>query len=142
MLMGTPEYMAPEQAYSATDVDARADLYSVGVMLYEMLSGQTPAQGEDPRVVVLKVERGEVTPLVHVAPNVPPEVAGLVHRAMAPRPELRFALGRGDAHRARGGREREAPEHGEARAGARGGGVAVALGACQRRRPRRSARAP
>jgi eukaryotic-like serine/threonine-protein kinase len=91
MMMGTPEYMAPEQAYSATDVDARADLYSVGVMLYEMLSGQTPAQGEDPRVVVLKVERGEVTPLVHVAPNVPPEVAGLVHRAMAPRPELRFS---------------------------------------------------
>jgi serine/threonine-protein kinase len=91
MLMGTPEYMAPEQAYSATDVDARADLYSVGVMLYEMLSGQTPAQGEDPRVVVLKVERGEVQPLVHVAPNVPPEVAGLVHRAMAPRPEMRFA---------------------------------------------------
>jgi hypothetical protein len=91
MLMGTPEYMAPEQAYSATDVDARADIYSVGVMLYEMLSGQTPAQGEDPRVVVLKVERGEVQPLVHVAPNVPPEVAGLVHRAMAPRPEMRFA---------------------------------------------------
>jgi serine/threonine-protein kinase len=91
MMMGTPEYMAPEQAYSATDVDARADIYSVGVMLYEMLSGQTPAQGDDPRVVVLKVERGEVTPLVHVAPNVPPEVAGLVHRAMAPRPELRFS---------------------------------------------------
>ncbi len=91
MMMGTPEYMAPEQAYSATDVDSRADLYSVGVMLYEMLSGQTPAQGEDPRIVVLKVERGEVTPLVHLAPNVPPEVAGLVHRAMAPRPELRFA---------------------------------------------------
>lgn len=91
MMMGTAEYMAPEQAYSATDVDARADLYSVGVMLYEMLSGEPPVRGEDPRVVVLKVERGEVTPLVHVAPDVPPELAGLVHRAMAPRPELRFS---------------------------------------------------
>jgi serine/threonine-protein kinase len=91
MLMGTAEYMAPEQAYSATDVDARADLYSVGVMMYEMLCGKTPAQGDDPRIVVLKVERGEVTPLVHLAPNVPPELAGLVHRAMAPKAELRFA---------------------------------------------------
>ncbi len=91
MLMGTPEYMAPEQAYAADKVDVRADLYSVGCMLYEMLSGQTPVSGEDPRVVVLKVERGEVTPLVHLSPQVPPEVAGFVHRAMAPRPEMRFS---------------------------------------------------
>ena len=91
MLMGTPEYMAPEQAYAADKVDVRADVYSVGAMLYEMLSGQTPVSGEDPRVVVLKVERGEVTPLVHLAPDTPPEVCGLVHRAMAPRPELRFS---------------------------------------------------
>jgi eukaryotic-like serine/threonine-protein kinase len=91
MLMGTPEYMAPEQAYSADKVDVRADLYAVGVMMYEMLSGKTPVQGEDPRVLVLKVERGEVEPLVNVAPGVPPQVAGFVHRAMAPRPEMRFA---------------------------------------------------
>ena len=91
MLMGTPEYMAPEQAYSADKVDVRADLYSVGVMLYEMLSGAVPVSGDDPRVLVLKVERGEVQPLVHVAPGVKPELAGFVHRAMAPRPEVRFA---------------------------------------------------
>jgi serine/threonine-protein kinase len=90
-LMGTPEYMAPEQAYSADKVDVRADLYSVGVMLYEMLSGATPVTGDDPRVVILKIERGEVTPLVHAAPGLKPELAGFVHRAMAPKPELRFA---------------------------------------------------
>jgi hypothetical protein len=60
-------------------------------MLYEMLSGRAPATADDPRVLVLKVERGEVTPLVQAAPGIQPEIAGFVHRAMAPRPELRFA---------------------------------------------------
>jgi serine/threonine-protein kinase len=91
VLMGTAEYMAPEQAFSADKVDARSDLYSVGVMLYEMIAGQRPVTGDDARVIALKVERGEITPLVHAAPDVPREIAGLVHRAMASRPELRFA---------------------------------------------------
>jgi serine/threonine-protein kinase len=47
--------------------------------------------GEDARIIAMKVERGEVTPLVHAMPEVPREIAGLVHRAMAARPELRFA---------------------------------------------------
>jgi serine/threonine-protein kinase len=91
VMMGTAEYMAPEQAYSADTADARSDVFSVGVMLYEMLAGQRPATGDDARIVALKIERGEVTPLVHVAPEVPQKLAGLVHRAMAPRPEMRFA---------------------------------------------------
>ena len=89
--MGTAEYMAPEQAYSADKVDARSDLYAVGVLLYEMIAAQRPVSGEDARSIAAKVERGEVIPLVHAVPDVPREIAGLVHRAMAPRPELRFA---------------------------------------------------
>ena len=91
VMMGTAEYMAPEQAYSAGEVDARADIYSVGVMLYELLAGHRPVGGEDARVIALKVQRGEVKPLVHAAPGVTPEIAGLVHRAMAPSPDVRFA---------------------------------------------------
>lgn len=91
VLMGTPEYMAPEQAYSADAVDVRADLYAVGVMLYEMLAGSRPVSGDDGRIIALKVERGEITPLVRALPSVKPEIAGLVHRAMAFRRELRFA---------------------------------------------------
>ena len=60
-------------------------------MLYEMIAGARPVTGDDARVVALKVERGEVVPLLHVAPDAPREIAGLVHHAMAPRPEMRFA---------------------------------------------------
>jgi len=91
VVMGTAEYMAPEQARSADRVDARADVYAVGVMLYEMISGSRPVSGDDARVVAYKVERGEAVPLLRVAPEAPRELAGLVHRAMAARPELRFA---------------------------------------------------
>jgi eukaryotic-like serine/threonine-protein kinase len=91
VVMGTAEYMAPEQARSADKVDARADIYAAGVMLYEMIAGARPVNGDDARVIALRVERGEIVPLVQVAPDVPREIAGLVHRAMAARPELRFA---------------------------------------------------
>ena len=91
VLMGTAEYMAPEQARSAAEADARSDLYAVGVMLYEMIAGTRPVLGDDARVIALKVERGEVTPLVQAVPDVPRELAGLVHRAMAGRPALRFS---------------------------------------------------
>jgi serine/threonine protein kinase len=90
VVMGTAEYMAPEQARSADAVDARADIYAVGVMLYEMIAGARPVGGTDARVIALKVERGDVIPLLQAAPDTPREIAGLVHRAMAPRPEMRF----------------------------------------------------
>jgi serine/threonine protein kinase len=94
VVMGTAEYMAPEQARSADMVDPRADLYAVGVILYEMIAGARPVRGdagEDARVIALKVERGEVIPLVQAAPETPRDVAGLVHHAMAARPEMRFS---------------------------------------------------
>ncbi len=90
VVMGTPEYMAPEQLMSAQTTDHRADLYSVGVMLFEMLAGCRPADGEDADVIVAAVEGGRVRRLNDVAPGLAPGLVALVERATRPNREERF----------------------------------------------------
>jgi serine/threonine-protein kinase len=90
MVMGTPEYMAPEQAFSADQADARSDLFSVGVMLYEMLSGKLPAQGSLPIAVAHQVMTNKVRPLRELCPGLPEGLLTLVHRAMQPERSARF----------------------------------------------------
>jgi serine/threonine-protein kinase len=90
MVMGTPEYMPPEQAFSADQADARSDLYSVGVMLYEMLSGALPAQGSLPIAVAHQVMTNKVRPLRELCPGLPQGLLNLVHRAMQPDRQARF----------------------------------------------------
>lgn len=89
-IMGTPEYMAPEQAYSADQVDHRADIYSMGAMLYEMLVGQRPANGEDAHVIISQVTTGRVKRITEYDQTIPEPLAEVIHKAMAPRPEDRF----------------------------------------------------
>ncbi|MEB2311829.1 MAG: protein kinase [Sorangiineae bacterium] len=90
-VMGTPEYMAPEQFYSADRVDHRADIYSLGALIYEMLTGKRPAYGENPSQLIAKVTQGQVPRADALDPSIPRGLADLVHRAMAPSPEERFA---------------------------------------------------
>jgi serine/threonine-protein kinase len=90
VMMGTPEYMAPEQAFSADTVDARADVYSVGAMLYEMLAGARAAQGEDAQQIAAFTIAGNVKPLNQANTTVPEGLAKIVHRAMAPSATERF----------------------------------------------------
>jgi serine/threonine protein kinase len=90
-VMGTPAYMAPEQAISADQVDARADLYSFGVILYEMLSGRHPVDSEDAREILEKLIRGDVRKLATANPTVPAALASLVDRLVAPNPDQRPA---------------------------------------------------
>jgi serine/threonine-protein kinase len=90
VVMGTAEYMPPEQLYAASDVDARADLYALGVMLFEMLSGKRPAEGGDAEVIVGKVLSGQVFALETLEPNLPVGLVGIVRRAIAPDREARF----------------------------------------------------
>ena len=85
MLVGTPEYISPEQI-RGTALDERADLYSLGVVLYEALSGKAPFQGTTPVNVLFQHLEASVPPLSSVAAHVPEELSNLVMRAMAREP--------------------------------------------------------
>jgi serine/threonine-protein kinase len=84
VIMGTPEYMAPEQAYSADAVDARADIFSLGVIIFEMLGGRRPVGGEDPHQIAGAYLSGQIARLTDLAPDIPLPLADAIHRAMAP----------------------------------------------------------
>jgi serine/threonine-protein kinase len=88
-VLGTAAFMAPEQALSSRTVDARADIWSMGVTLYRMLSGEMPYDGEAP-VVVQMVQR-DPTPLVSWGVPLPADVVAVVDRALRRNPDERFA---------------------------------------------------
>ncbi len=90
ILMGTPEYMAPEQLYSAAGVDHRADLYSLGVMLFEMLSGELPAQGESAAAIVAQVQQGLGKRLEDLVSGLPAGLVAVTQTALSPDPDQRF----------------------------------------------------
>jgi serine/threonine-protein kinase len=90
-LLGTPRYMAPEQLAADHDLDARVDVYALGVMLYECLTGMAPFSGRAPSDLIVAILHGRAVPLRSVRPDVAPEVEGVVARAMAKAREARFA---------------------------------------------------
>jgi serine/threonine protein kinase len=89
--VGTAHYMAPEQIQQSPELDGRADLYSLGVVLYEALSGQRPRRGDSYYSVILHGLHERPAALEAAARQVPPGLAAVVARAMAHRPEDRFA---------------------------------------------------
>jgi TolB-like protein/tetratricopeptide (TPR) repeat protein/tRNA A-37 threonylcarbamoyl transferase component Bud32 len=89
--VGTPAYMSPEQADGASSVDGRSDLYSLGCVLYEMLTGEVPYTGRTPQAVIAK---RVLEPLPHVRTlrqSVPEAVEQAINRALAVTPADRFA---------------------------------------------------
>jgi serine/threonine-protein kinase len=82
MLLGTPYYMAPEQMFGEKDVDHRADLWAIGIILYEALAGERPTQGENVGQILKRVTRDGLVPLRERAPHLPAPVLDLVSRLL------------------------------------------------------------
>ena len=91
--IGSVHYISPEQA-KGDKTDARTDLYSVGVMLYEMLSGRLPFDGSGAVSIAIKQISDEATPLAQIAPEVPEGLRQITERAMSKDPNKRYASAR------------------------------------------------
>jgi WD40 repeat protein/tRNA A-37 threonylcarbamoyl transferase component Bud32 len=89
MILGTVDYLSPEQG-RGLPVDARSDLYSMGVLLYEMLSGRLPFKSESPTAMVFQHAYEQPCPLCDVAPDVPHELQEIVARLLKKDPAQRY----------------------------------------------------
>ena len=94
LALGTFSYMPPEQMMSAKRVDARADLFSLGVVLYECLAGRLPFSAKSVRELMQRMETNDYLPLRNVRPDAPPEVDAIIARTVRADPAERFASAR------------------------------------------------
>jgi len=88
-IVGTAQYLSPEQARGG-EVDPRSDLYSLGIVLYELLTGKTPFDGETPVEIAMKHLSTAPKPPSKLRPDVPPELDMVVMRALAKNPDDRY----------------------------------------------------
>lgn len=88
--LGNPAYMSPEHALGGVEIDARTDLYSLGCVLYEMLAGEPPFAGTEPRAVWMRTVNDTPVPIDTVRDELPPSVAVTLNRLLAKAPSARF----------------------------------------------------
>src|SRR6185436_13490149 len=88
--LGTPHYMSPEQAMGERTLDARADIYALGCVLYEMLTGEPPFDGPSAQAIIAKVMTAEPEPVTTVRKTVPANVAAATMMAISKLPADRF----------------------------------------------------
>ena len=88
--LGTPHYMSPEQATAEKEITARSDVYSLGSVLYEMLTGNPPHVGASAQQIIMKIVTEEAQPVTTVRKSVPPNVAAAVAKSIHKLPADRF----------------------------------------------------
>jgi len=90
LTIGTPEYMSPEHASGGVEIDARADLYSLGCVLYEMLAGRPPFEGGPPDAVLMRTLKEKPAPINTLRDSIPADVAKAVDRLLEKLPADRY----------------------------------------------------
>ncbi|WP_428262143.1 protein kinase domain-containing protein [Haliangium sp.] len=90
MVIGTPAYMSPEQCDGGARLDHRSDIYSLGILLYEMLTGRAPFGGEGYQAILMQQLTQAPTPLSTLRGVIPPHVEAIVLKTLEKRPEARF----------------------------------------------------
>ncbi|HHH31081.1 MAG TPA: serine/threonine protein kinase [Polyangiaceae bacterium] len=89
-LVGTPAYMSPEQAAGKKEVDQRSDIFSVGVVLFELLTGKRPFEGETWQETIIAINRDEPPLISTLRSDVPAAIDEMVDRCLAKQPESRY----------------------------------------------------
>lgn len=89
--LGTPLYMAPEQARSAKYVDHRSDIYALGATLYHMVTGELPFMADSALELILAKESGKFTPARSINPDVPERLSLMIEKMLAKEPDHRYA---------------------------------------------------